>query len=80
MTRSPSSHTPLVLTRLTWGLFALSLAVLVWSPDPKWAGEMVLRVDGLTRLMAVVTTFVSGIVHSFSPRPCIGAKSCARCR
>ena len=78
MTRSPSSHTPLVLTRLTWGLFALSLAVLVWSPDPRWAGEMVLRVDGLTRLMAVVTTFVSGIVHSFSRRYMAGAKHLTR--
>jgi NAD(P)H-quinone oxidoreductase subunit 5 len=63
-----------VLARLTWGLFTLSLAILVWSPDPKWAGEMILRVDGLTRLMAVVTTFVSGIVHSFSRRYMAGAK------
>jgi NAD(P)H-quinone oxidoreductase subunit 5 len=74
MTRSPSSRTPLVLTRLTWGLFALSLAVLVWAPDPEWAGEMALRADGLTRLMAVVTTFVSGIVHSFARRYMAGAK------
>jgi NAD(P)H-quinone oxidoreductase subunit 5 len=63
-----------VLTRLTWGLFALSLGILVWPPNPEWAGEGILRVDGLTRLMAVVTTFVSGIVHSFSRRYMAGAK------
>jgi NAD(P)H-quinone oxidoreductase subunit 5 len=65
---------PTVLTRLTWGLFALSLGVLVWPPDPEWAGDTFLRVDGLTRVMAVVTTFVSGIVHSFSRRYMAGAK------
>ncbi|MFB6231225.1 MAG: proton-conducting transporter membrane subunit [Salinibacter sp.] len=65
---------PTVLTRLTWCLFALSIGVLVWPPDPEWAGEAMLRVDGLTRLMAVVTTFVSGIVHSFSRRYMAGAK------
>ena len=65
---------PTVLTRLTWGLFALSLGLLVWSPDPDWAGDALLRIDGLTRLMAAVTTFVSGIVHSFSRRYMAGAK------
>ena len=65
---------PTVLTRLTWGLFALSLGLLVWPPDPDWAGGTFLRIDGLTRVMAVVTTFVSGIVHSFSRRYMAGAK------
>jgi len=65
---------PLVLTRLTWLLFAFSLGVLLWRPDPEWASGMILRVDGLTGVMAVVTTFVSGIVHSFSRRYMAGAK------
>ena len=73
MTRS-SSRLPLVLTRLVWGLFVLSLGAMIWMPDPDGAGDAVLRVDGLTRLMAVVTTFVSGIVHSFSRRYMAGAK------
>ncbi len=74
MSRSIASRLPLVYTRLTWGLFALSLGVLVWSPDPEWAGDVLLRVDGLTRVMALVTTFVSGIVHSFARRYMAGAK------
>jgi NAD(P)H-quinone oxidoreductase subunit 5 len=65
---------PTVLTRLTWGLFAISLGVLVWPPDPEWTLGTILHVDGLTRLMAAVTTFVSGIVHSFSRRYMAGAK------
>jgi NAD(P)H-quinone oxidoreductase subunit 5 len=65
---------PTLLTRLTWGLFALSLGVLVWPPDPDWTQGTLLHVDGLTRIMAVVTTFVSGIAHSFSRRYMAGAK------
>ncbi|MCS3633008.1 NAD(P)H-quinone oxidoreductase subunit 5 [Salinibacter ruber] len=74
MSRSTASRLPLVYTRLTWGLFALSLGLLVWAPDPEWAGDGLLRADGLTRVMALVTTFVSGIVHSFSRRYMAGAK------
>ncbi len=74
MSRSTPSRLPLVYTRLTWGLFALSLGLLVWAPDPEWAGDGLLRADGLTRAMALVTTFVSGIVHSFSRRYMAGAK------
>jgi len=65
---------PALLTRLTWGLFALSLGVLVWSPNPDWAQGTLLYVDGLSRLMAVVTTFFSGIIQSFSRRYMAGAK------
>lgn len=65
---------PLFLTRLTWCLFALSLGVLIWRPDPEWARGAFLHVDGLTYVMAAVTTFVSGIVHSFSRRYMAGAK------
>lgn len=65
---------PLLLTRLTWGLFALSVGLLFWRPDPDWAQGLLLHVDGLTYVMAAVTTFVSGIVHSFSRRYMAGAK------
>jgi NAD(P)H-quinone oxidoreductase subunit 5 len=65
---------PLLLTRLTWLLFFLSLGALVWFPDPEWAHGTILQVDGLTRLMAVVTTFFSGIIQSFSRRYMAGAK------
>ena len=65
---------PTALTRLTWMLFALSLGLFVWPLDLEWTVGTVLKIDGLTRVMAVVTTFVSGIVHSFSRRYMAGAK------
>lgn len=68
------SFMPRVLTRLVWGLFGISLAFLVWPPAAEGVWDPILRVDGLTRIMAVVTTFVSGIVHSFSRRYMAGAK------
>lgn len=69
---------PLVFTRLTWLLFVCSLGVLIWRPAPEWTQGVLLHVDGLTRLMAVVTTFVSGIVHSFSRRYMAGDRSLNR--
>lgn len=65
---------PTVLTRLTWFLFVLSLGVLAWQPEPEWTLDLVLRVDGLTYIMGVITTFVSAIVHSFSRRYMAGTK------
>ena len=65
---------PTAFTRLTWLLFVLSLGALVWSPPADGAAGTMLKVDGLTRIMAVVTTFVSGVVHSFSRRYLAGAK------
>jgi NAD(P)H-quinone oxidoreductase subunit 5 len=65
---------PLLFTRLTWFLFVLSLGALAWGPDPTWAQGTVVHVDGLTRFMAVVTTFFSGIIQSFSRRYMAGAK------
>ncbi|PSQ97368.1 MAG: oxidoreductase [Bacteroidetes bacterium SW_9_63_38] len=65
---------PLLLTRLTWTLFALSLGILFWNPDPEWMQGTLVQVDGLTRIMAVVTTFFSGIIQSFSRRYMAGAK------
>lgn len=78
MASSTPSRLPLVLTRLTWLLFLLSLGLLVWPSASEWAWEPLLQVDGLTRIMAVVTTFVSGIVHSFSRRYMAGAKHLTR--
>jgi len=69
---------PRVLTRLTWLLFIVSLAILVWNPTSEWTVGTILKIDGLTRIMAVVTTFVSGIVHSFSRRYLAGAKHLTR--
>ena len=65
---------PALLTRLTWFLFVLSLGVLFWSPAPEWMQNAIVQVDGLTRIMAVVTTFFSGIIQSFSRRYMAGAK------
>lgn len=61
-----------------WGLFAVSVATCVglagqtWTVGPSEAPW--LQVDGLAQVMAVVVTFVSGIVHSFSRRYMAGAK------
>jgi len=74
MTQSTSSRIRLAFTRLTWFLFVLSAVALVWRSDPEWTLGTVLRVDGLTYVMAAVTTFVSGVAHSFSRRYMAGAK------
>jgi len=67
---------PLILTRLTWALFALSTgAVIAHSMSGGgWALGTVLRVDGLTLVMSLVITFVSGIVHSFARRYMAGSR------
>jgi NAD(P)H-quinone oxidoreductase subunit 5 len=64
---------PTLLTRLTWLLFAFSLGALAWGPS-EGTLEPIFRIDGLTYVMAAVTTFVSGIMHSFSRRYMAGAK------
>ena len=69
------THLPVVLTRLTWGLFALVvLGIGLMGVGAEWSLGAVLRVDGLTQVMALVTTFVSGIVHSFARRYMAGAR------
>ncbi len=50
------------------------LGVLIWPPDLGSTLEPIVHIDGLTRIMAVVTTLVSGIIHSFSRRYMAGAK------
>lgn len=64
---------PRYLTRLVWILFALSLGGLVWRGDPLGADASLFVVDGLARVMAVLITFMSGIVHSFSRRYMAGS-------
>jgi len=68
---------PAVLTGLTWILFAASL-VLLGAPRLEWTLGSVLRVDGLTQGMAVLVTFVSGIVQSFSRRYMAGDRRLSR--
>lgn len=57
-------------TRLVWMLFAVSLGALgvhaTAGLDAAWGS--LLRIDGLTLIMATVVTFVSGIVHSYARR------------
>jgi len=67
---------PSILTRLTWALFALSIgAVAVHGLSGEaWTLGAVLRVDGLTLVMSLVITFVSGIVHSFARRYMAGSR------
>mgnify|MGYP006424009291 CR=1 FL=1 len=69
---------PRYLTRLVWILFALSLGGLVWRGGPVSSESSLLLVDGLTRVMAVLITFMSGIVHSFSRRYMDGSRDLQR--
>jgi NAD(P)H-quinone oxidoreductase subunit 5 len=73
-----SSPLPTVVTGLTWGLFGAAVAFLALAPRLDWTWEPVLRVDGLTQVMAVVVTFVSGIVQSFSRRYMAGGERLQR--
>jgi NAD(P)H-quinone oxidoreductase subunit 5 len=70
---------PTFCTRLTWTLFALSVAALIAHVTigidsiSGW-----LRVDGLMLVMAAVITFVSGIIHSFARRYMAGSQHLSR--
>ncbi|AXG07838.1 oxidoreductase [Haloplanus rubicundus] len=66
---SDESRVPGALTRLVWFLWVASVAVLALrlrSADPWTVGP--LAVDGLTAVMWVTVTFLSGVVHSYSRR------------
>ncbi|NBB75036.1 MAG: oxidoreductase [Bacteroidetes bacterium] len=67
---------PSILTRLIWAFFALSIgAVAVHGLSGEaWTLGAVLRVDGLTLVMSLVITFVSGVVHSFARRYMAGSR------
>jgi len=69
---------PRFLTRLAWTLFALSLGSLFWRAGPEASVGSVLHVDGLTQVLALVITFVSGIIHSFSRRYMAGQRHLSR--
>ncbi|MFB6161363.1 MAG: proton-conducting transporter membrane subunit [Haloferacaceae archaeon] len=70
-----SPSVPVALTWLVWSLFAASVAVLVARVrfDGAWGIPGVVAIDGLTVLMWVVVTFVSGVVHSYSRRYMAGS-------
>jgi NAD(P)H-quinone oxidoreductase subunit 5 len=74
MAPSRDSRLPLVLTRLTWTLVAVVAAGVAWRPGGAWTLDPVLHVDGLTQVMALVTTLVSAIVHSFARRYMAGGR------
>ncbi|ELZ91625.1 NADH dehydrogenase (quinone) [Haloferax mucosum ATCC BAA-1512] len=69
-TTTATSRLPLVLTRIVWVLWALSLVVatLRLSSSESWSLLGLFSIDGLTVVMWVVVTFFSGIVHSYSRR------------
>lgn len=74
MASRSSSRWPRFFTRLTWALFAVVLAAVAWRPGGEWTWGTVLHVDGFTQGMALVTTLVSGVVHSFARRYMAGAR------
>jgi NAD(P)H-quinone oxidoreductase subunit 5 len=61
---------PAALTRLAWLLWVASLGVLggFLLRGGGWELPGVARVDGLTVLLWVVATFLSGLVHSYARR------------
>jgi len=69
-TAATKSLVPAALTWLVWALFAASVATLVARvrANDVWRVANVVAIDGLTVLLWVVVTFVSGIVHSYSRR------------
>jgi len=71
----PSSSAPRVFTRIAWLLVAASAALLAGSVDVSGWG---FNVDGLTRVMAVIVTTISAIVHSFARRYMAGDRHIGR--
>ncbi|PSQ98284.1 MAG: oxidoreductase, partial [Bacteroidetes bacterium QS_9_68_14] len=78
MASRSSSRWPLFFTRLAWALFAIVLAAIVWRPGGEWSAGTAIHIDGFTQGMALLTTLVSGFVHSFARRYMAGAKHLAR--
>jgi NAD(P)H-quinone oxidoreductase subunit 5 len=71
---------PAFCTRLTWTLFAISAVALVAHAAIGIDASLssLLHIDGLTVVMAVVITFVSGIIHSFARRYMAGSQRLGR--
>ena len=63
----PTPLAPVALTWLAWTLFAASAVVLFGrlALGGTWTVAGLLAVDGLTALLWVVVTLLSGIVHSY---------------
>jgi NAD(P)H-quinone oxidoreductase subunit 5 len=68
--------TSVLTTRLTWLLFFCTVGALVGHAVAGLDASLgaLLRIDGLTLIMAVVVTFVSGTVHSFAQRYMLGSR------
>jgi NAD(P)H-quinone oxidoreductase subunit 5 len=76
---SDESPVPRTLTRLVWLLWVASVAAFALrlrGGDPWTVGP--LAVDGLTAVMWVTVTFLSGIVHSYSRRYMAGSRTLDR--
>jgi NAD(P)H-quinone oxidoreductase subunit 5 len=79
-TTGEESHVPVAFTRLAWLLWAVSLGALVawlWTGSD-WRVTGLVAVDGLTVVMWVTVTFLSGIVHSYSRRYMAGSRTIDR--
>jgi NAD(P)H-quinone oxidoreductase subunit 5 len=79
-TRRSKSSTPAVLTRLVWLLWLASLVALVARVLTESAWELygTISIDGLTVLVWVVVTVLSGILHSYSRRYMEGTRDLSR--
>lgn len=68
--------TSVLTTRLTWVLFFCIVGALAGHAIVGIDASLgtLLRIDGLTLIMAVVVTCVSGIVHSFARRYMMGSR------
>ncbi len=71
---------PGLLTRLVWSLWVGSLGALVahLASGGPWTLAGLVAVDGLTVVMWVTVTFLSGIVHSYSRRYMAGSRTVDR--
>jgi NAD(P)H-quinone oxidoreductase subunit 5 len=70
-----SPYVPVALAWLAWALFAASVVALGARVQfgGIWTVPGVIAIDGLTVLMWVVVTFLSGVVHSYSRRYMTGS-------
>jgi NAD(P)H-quinone oxidoreductase subunit 5 len=78
-----TAASPIVSVALTWLVWTLAVASLLVlgvraASDGAWAIAGVVAVDGLTVLLWVVVSFLSGIVHSYSRRYMAGSAYEAR--
>ena len=74
------SRVAATLTRLVWVLCVASIGVLALRlrGGGPWELDGLVAVDGLTAVMWVTVTFVSGIVHSYSRRYMAGNRTIDR--